>query len=334
MTPRVTVIVPARNEAATIGECLRSILSQELEGGFEVVVADGSSSDGTAALARAAGALVVDNPAGTTPAGLNAALAAARGELVVRFDAHGRMPPGYLAASVRALDEEPGAVGAGGWIEATPTGPWGRATQAALASRFGIGNRRSWSRPGPGAGRRDVETFPLGSWPTAALRGAGGWDETLLRNQDYALNYRLRRGGGRLVFDPAIWSYYRPRESYRALVRQYWGYGRFKARTLSAAPGSLHPRQLAPVVLLLAVVTAPLPVGVAVLPRFLLALYVVLLAAVAIGARAGWRTAAALATIHLVWGAGLVVGLAGVAVRKAARPFRSSRSAHGAFKEA
>ena len=98
------MIVPARDEAAHIERCLRSILAQEVDGGLEVIVADGGSSDATARLAKAAGARVVDNPGRTTPAGLNRALAAAQGEVIVRFDAHAEMPPGYVAACLRGLD--------------------------------------------------------------------------------------------------------------------------------------------------------------------------------------------------------------------------------------
>src|SRR5439155_12202190 len=105
LMPRVTVIVPARNEAETIEACLRSILAQDVEGGLEVIVANGRSTDETAAVARSTGARVVENSAQITPAALNTGLAAARGEIIVRFDAHGRMPPGYVQASVRALEE-------------------------------------------------------------------------------------------------------------------------------------------------------------------------------------------------------------------------------------
>lgn len=319
MPPRVSVIVPARNEAGTIDECVRSILAQEVAGGLEVVVADGRSTDGTGDLARAAGAKVVDNAAQTTPAALNAALAAAEGTIIVRFDAHGRMPPGYVAASVKALDEEEGAVGVGGWVQVEPNGPWGRATGAALASRFGIGNARSWRRPDPSQGRLDVETFPLGCWPTERLRAVGGWDERLLRNQDYELNYRLRAGGGRIIFDPGVWSYYRPRESLRALARQYWDYGRFKALTVTTAPGSVHPRQVAPVLLLGTAVAAALPNEVGWVARRALAGYVLLIGGVAVTSRGGWRTAPALMTIHGVWGAGVLAGLTRLGVRSVLR---------------
>jgi succinoglycan biosynthesis protein ExoA len=308
--PRVSVIVPARNEGAHIADCLRSIFAQSVEGGIEVVVADGGSSDDTAAVARAAGATVVTNLEGTTPAGLNAALATARGEIIVRFDAHGKMPPGYVDASVRALDEEPNVAGVGGWIRVEPRGPWGRAIGAALGSRFGIGNARSWKPPKPGQQRADVDTFPLGAWRAETLRAVGGWDERFLRNQDFELNYRLRRSGARIVFDPAVWSFYRPRESLRGIARQYWDYGRFKALTIATAPRSLRPRQTAPLLLIATAIAALLPGRPARVARAGLAGYGVVLFGVTARSRAGWRTPVVLATMHVFWGAGVVVGLA------------------------
>jgi succinoglycan biosynthesis protein ExoA len=323
MKPHVSVIIPARNEAAHIRDCLDSVMAQQVEGGLEVIVADGKSSDGTAELARATGATVVENPNGSTPAGLNAALAAAKGDIVLRFDAHGRMPPGYVAASVRALEEERGAVGVGGWVRVDPSGPWGRAVGAALSSRLGIGNPRSWREPPPDQRRVDVETFPLGCWPTGALRAAGGWNERLVRNQDYELNYRLRRAGGRIIYDPAVWSFYRPRESLGAIARQYWEYGRFKALTLMVAPASVRPRQLAPLGLLGAAATALLPFRVAVPARIAVGGYVVLVAGITVRLRGGWRTMPVLVTMHTVWGAGVVAGAAQVArSRLGARAFQ------------
>ena len=326
MRPRVSVIVPARNEAKTIEECLRSIFAQKVEGGMEVIVADGGSSDETAALARSAGARVVGNAAQTTPAGLNAALSAAEGEIIVRFDAHGRMPPGYVQASVRALEEEEQAHGVGGWIEVDANGPWGRSIGAALGSRFGIGNARSWRRPGRDQGRIDVETFPLGCWPAEALRAAGGWDERFLRNQDYELNHRLRSNGGRIIFDPAIWSYYRPRESLRALARQYWDYGRFKALTATAAPSSVHPRQVAPLLLLATAALAVAPTEAGGVARRALGAYALLVSGVGLTSRGGWRTVPALMTIHVAWGAGVVAGVSNLGARSLLGRLRTPRA--------
>ena len=153
-----------------------------------------------------------------------------------------------------------------------------------------------------------METFPLGCWPAESLLAAGGWDERLLRNQDYDLNYRLRSNGGRIIFDPKVWSYYRPRESLHALARQYWDYGRFKALTLANAPGSLHSRQLAPIGLLGTAVVALSPGDAGRLARRVLSGYALLIGGVAVKSRGGWRTVPVLITIHGVWGAGLLAG--------------------------
>ena len=311
--------MPARNEAAHIEACVRSILSQRVDGQLEVVVADGRSSDETDYLASAAGAVVVDNPDGKTPAGLNAALAAARGDVVVRFDAHAEMPPGYIAACLRALEDEPGAVNVGGWREVVPAGPWGRATAAALASRLGVGNPRIWRRPAPGEKRVDVDTVPLGCFRSSELRAAGGWNEDFARNQDFELNHRLRAAGGRVVFDPEVWSIYRPRESLRAVARQYWDYGHFKALMLARAPRSFRPRQAAPVALVATAAAAVTPTPAAPIAWGAVGAYALLIVAASVRLRGGWRTAPVLVVMHWSWGLGVVVGLGGVVARRTRR---------------
>jgi succinoglycan biosynthesis protein ExoA len=101
-----------------------------------------------------------------------------------------------------------------------------------------------------------------------------------------------------------------------AIARQYWDYGRFKALMLSEEPRSLRPRQLAPVVLLGVVAAAALPRRLSTPARRAVGLYGLALAGVAARSGAGWRTAAALATIHLTWGAGVLVGIAQHAARR------------------
>jgi succinoglycan biosynthesis protein ExoA len=308
-TPRISVVIPARDEAQYIAACVRSVLGQAVPGELEVLVVDGCSSDGTAELARAAGATVLTNPRRIIPAALNEGLEAVRGDVLVRFDAHAEMPPGYIEACLRALAEEAGAVNVGGWRESRGVGPWGRALGAALASRVGVGNPRIWRRPAAGEGRRDAETVPLGCFPVEALRRVDGWRDELLVNEDFELNHRLRRAGGRVVFDPAIWSIYRPRESFGEIARQYWRYGRWKAVVLVLVPDSLRPRQLAPALLLATAVAAVAPSPLARAARAGLAAYAGVIGATAARSSAGWRTAAVLATMHFVWAAGLASGL-------------------------
>ncbi len=311
------MIIPARNEAPYIEDCIRSVLAQSPAEALEVVVSDGMSDDATVELARDAGAVVVENPSMTAPAGLNAALAVARGDVIVRFDAHAEMPPGYIEASLRVLDDEQGAVNVGGWRTIRPDGPWGRALSVALRSRFGVGNPRLWRPPRRRESRCDVETVPLGCFRRATLENIGGWNEAVARNEDYELNYRLRSRGGRVVFDPAIWSIYKPRETIGAIARQYVGYGRVKARVMTEAPSSIRARQLAPFALMATVAVAFSPSGRArVVGQSLLGAYALGVTSVALRSPEPWRTAAVLVTMHGAWGAGVVAGLGGIAARR------------------
>jgi glycosyltransferase involved in cell wall biosynthesis len=308
MRPRVSIVVPARDEAEHIERCVRSILAQEIDRGVEVIVVDDGSSDETARLARSAGATVLAAPRLGISAALNRGLAAAGGSILIRFDAHAEMPPGYVGACLRALEEETGAANVGGWRVADGTTSWGRAVGAALASPFGVGHPSIWRRPRAGGGRKDVDHVPLGCFWTSRLREIGGWREDLLTNEDFELSYRLRVDGGRVVFDPAIWSIYRPPESLRAVMRQYWRYGQWKAAMLSASPRSLRPRQLAPPALVLTVAAAAVPTPLARPGRAALLVYLAVLGIVGTRSRGGWRTAPVLAAIHGAWGAGLLMG--------------------------
>ncbi len=327
--PLVSVVVPARNEAAHIEACVRSILRQQVTGGLELLVVDGASEDGTAGHARRLGARVLENPARSTPAALNLGLAAARGEVIVRFDAHGQMPDGYVAACVDALEAER-ATNVGGWVSVEPRGPWGRALAAALGSALGVGNPRLWRRPPPGAGRLEVDTIPFGCFHAETLRRVGGWSAAFKANQDFELNHRLRREGHRVVFDPAIWSIYRPRESLAAIARQYWRYGRWKSVTLSVAPASLRPRQVAPPALLAVGLAAATPTRAAPPARGALAAYVLTLGAASLRAGGGWRTPVVLATMHTAWAAGLVAGFVRPPVSRSAAAELAEPSGRGA----
>ncbi|HEV8251446.1 MAG TPA: glycosyltransferase family 2 protein [Gaiellaceae bacterium] len=317
MAPRVSVVVPARNEAPFIQRCVTSIRAQALpdDAALEVIVVDGGSTDGTGELAEAAGATVISNPDRTTPAALNRGLAAAHGDVLLRFDAHSEMRPGYIEACLRALSEEPGAVNVGGWCDVRGLGPWGDAVAAALRSRFGVGNPRLWRRPS-GHGRKEVETVPFGCFPTSVLRSAGGWRPDLLRNQDFELNHRLRAAGGRIVYDPGISFVYRPRESLGALWNQYWQFGQWKAIVLSDAPSSLRPRQLAPLGLLLAGAASFSGGRAGRAARGALGVYLAAVVSVAAQSR-NWRTAPVLVTIHSAWALGFVTRMSRLLRRRA-----------------
>lgn len=100
--PSVSIVVPCRNEREYIEECVRSILAQEQSpGGFEVIVADSMSDDGTTDVLKKlesedARLRVIDNPGKTAASGLNSAIGVAPSHIIIRMDAHTKYAPDYV----------------------------------------------------------------------------------------------------------------------------------------------------------------------------------------------------------------------------------------------
>ena len=320
--PYASLAIPVRNEERSIESCLAGVLAQDYpRDRFEVLVVDGRSSDRTRELVEqiAAGADVpvrlLDNPNGTTPAGLNRALAAARGEFFVRVDGHSVPASGY----VRRCVEQAVALGAalaGGWVEPVGTTAFGRAVAAAFASPFSMGNAASWRAPDA---PREVASVPCGAYRSDVLRRVGGFDEEQLANQDYELNYRIRRDGGTVWILPDVSFQYEPRDSLRRLARQFVRYGYYKARTMVKHPQSVRPRHLVPAALIVGGVAlalaAPFSTGAALVLGAAIVLYLLGLAAASLRAARALDAAAAVrlplvfAAMHLCWGAGSIAGL-------------------------
>ncbi|MGH9270265.1 MAG: glycosyltransferase, partial [Ilumatobacteraceae bacterium] len=248
-SPRVTILVPARDEAADIAECLAAVLAQDHRlDRLEVVVIDGASSDGTATIARraleAAGVrhIVLSNPDATTPSNLNVGLAEATGEVVCRVDARSFIPPDYVRRCAGVLSSRPDVAVVGGAQVAVPRGrgPVGLGIARALNNRFGMGLARY---------RRDAASGPsdtvyLGAFRTDQLRAAGGWDERFPSNQDFELNRRMS-ALGLVWFDSSLAVGYRPRASLRELALQYHRFGRSKVRYWQTTGDRPQSRQVA-----------------------------------------------------------------------------------------
>jgi len=230
--PEVSIVLPTLNERAFIRDCLDSLLAQDYPEVIELLVVDGGSTDGTREIVEAAGEPVrlVDNPRVTAAAAMNVGVREAKGEVVCRADAHTLYAPDYVSRCVAVL-EETGAANVGGPMRPVGTTSFGRAVAAVTTSPFGIG-------PGKfhyGRGRSEVDTVYLGCWRRDTLVEAGGYDESRLQwaAEDQELNFRLRLNGGRVVLDDSIRSSYFPRETVKALARQYANYGVAKASTLA-----------------------------------------------------------------------------------------------------
>jgi glycosyltransferase involved in cell wall biosynthesis len=241
----VSVIMPARNEERAIGATLSALRAQDYQR-LQIIVVDGGSTDGTVAVIRQHAAEdprieLLHNPRQSIPAGLNIALAAARGRWLVRMDAHSTVEPGYVSAAVTRLREGRWG-GVGGRKDGTGETPAGRAIAAALGSRFGVGG----SVYHHGETEQEVDHIPFGAYPTDLVRQLNGWDERLVANEDFEFDHRLRRSGAALLFDPTIRIAWKSKQSLGELYRQYHRYGRGKVDVARLHPRSLRLRHLLP----------------------------------------------------------------------------------------
>ena len=230
-----------------IQACLGSILAQDLSPEeFEIIVADGMSDDGTRdilkQLAEKAPRLrVIDNPGRIVSTGLNAALRAARGAIIARMDAHTEYASDYLRQCLVVL-RETNADNVGGPARTKSMGYVQSAICAAYHSAFAVGGARFHQVEYEGY----VDTVPFGCWPREVVDQIGFFDEELIRNQDDEFNLRLTRMGGKIWQSPQIKSWYKPRESLKALFRQYLQYGYWKVRVIQKHKLPASVRHLVP----------------------------------------------------------------------------------------
>lgn len=251
LMPKVSIIVPCYNEQRFIGATLDAIYNQTFpRADMEVVIADSHSTDATREVIedfrRSHPDLrltLVDNDARAIPAALNRALAAARGAIIVRMDAHSTPYPDYVEHCVRALEEGRGDNVGGVW-EIRPGGRGWVAESIAAAAAHPLGAGDAGYRLNAAAGPKD--TVPFGAFRRSLVERIGGYDESLLANEDYELNARVRASGGVVWLDPSIRSVYHARASLGALARQYARYGYWKWQMLKRYPSTLRWRQALP----------------------------------------------------------------------------------------
>ncbi len=225
---------------------------------MEVLIADGMSSDGTreeiAAFQRDFPDLdvrVLDNPHRSIPSALNCAIEASRGGIIIRLDAHSKPYPDYVENCVQAHQEARGDNVGGVWEIRPGAETWIAKSIAAAASHpLGVGDA-SYRHTNRAA---EADTVPFGSFRRALTERIGLFDESLLTNEDYEFNARVRKAGGRIWLDPSIRSIYFARATLLELARQYWRYGYWKWRMLRRYPDTLKWRQALPPLFVLSLV--------------------------------------------------------------------------------
>jgi succinoglycan biosynthesis protein ExoA len=229
----LSIVVACRNEVNHVKAFLNSLLTQDLvDFDWEVIIADGGSDDGTtellAEVARSnSNITVIENPIGIVSTGLNAAIRQARGNIILRMDAHTEYAPNYVRSCVEAL-EQTGASNVGGPARTKADGLSARAIQAAYHSPFSTGGARFHDDSFSGY----VDTVPYGCWRKETLETLGLFDEMLVRNQDDELNLRITRAGGKIWQSSEIVSWYRPRTTLASLFQQYFQYGFWKVAVI------------------------------------------------------------------------------------------------------
>jgi succinoglycan biosynthesis protein ExoA len=317
----VSVLVPVFNEERHIRETVAAMQAQRFDGTIELLFANGRSDDRTREILMELAAgdsriRVLDNPRRRTASGLNVCLREARGEFVARMDAHTFYVERYLAAGVERLKR-----GDTEWVSGPavprPVGAVSRAVALALASWLGRGGSRKWNYDLDSAEERDLDSGVFGGvWRRATVLEAGGWDERWPINQDSEMASRFLQRGARLVCVPEMAGYYVPRDTLPALLRQYYRYGFFRARTFRRHPQSMRRSHLVPPSLALALIGAvvgPRPLRRA--SRVGLACYSLAVGATALStaARAARRDdgallLAVLPAMHFGWGFGTLAG--------------------------
>ena len=281
----ISVIIPCRNEVEHIESCLHSILEQDLTSlELEIIVADGMSDDGTREILWKIAKFhlsikIIDNPQKIVSCGLNLGVGAARGDIVIRMDAHTEYARDYILNCVRVLHES-GADNVGGPWRARGNGYFSKAVALAFQSSFGGGGALSHKVDYEGY----VDSVYLGCWPRLSLIAFGLFDEGLVRNQDDELNLRIVRSGGKIWQSPKIKSWYCPRGSLKALFKQYMQYGYWKVKVIQKHKLPASIRHLVPGcfvgALAVLLVAAPFSPFAAVLCVIFAGLYVIMALAI------------------------------------------------------
>ena len=228
----ISVVIPCLNESNYIDATLISLQGQvDLDEPFEVIVVDGGSQDGTRDILDRWSRederfRWIDNPKRTTPVAMNLGIESAFGEIIIILGAHAEVSNDWILRNVQALKAHPESGCVGGVVKQVHGSEQSKQIGAALSTPFGVGDARF--RTGGTAGH--VDTVAFGAYRKAALDEIGWFDETLDRNQDDELNYRMLKSGWRIWFDPRIQSTYHVRSSFAQLFKQYRQYGYWKVK--------------------------------------------------------------------------------------------------------
>ncbi len=305
--PKVSVIMPVLNEEHHLTAAVASVLAQNFDG--ELLIALGPSTDGTdkvaAKLAKSDARIrLVPNPRGLTTVGMNLCIKQARHDYIVRVDAHSEPTPNYISRGVEILNET-GADLLGGVMAARGKTLFQRSVAWAYNSRFGLGGAAY--HVGGKAG--EAESAYLGIFRKSALERVSGYDESIIRGEDWDLAQRIKAAGSLVWFSPELSVIYWPRSSWTGLVKQFYSTGVWRGDLTKRNLARTSPRYFIPPALVVSLALGNVLAILGFTPGWA-PLISYLAAIVAVGLMAKLAPVPlVLATMHLSWGFGFIVGI-------------------------
>ena len=324
----VSVVIPCYNEERFIGTALEQLAHQFDSDRYEIIVVDGLSDDNSRAVIEdfkrrrpELSVSLVENPARNIPTALNLGVAAAKGSVIARMDAHAAPSDGYIRRCVEVLGTAgAGVVGMPCKVRAGSDTVVARTIAAAVSHPFGIGDAKY--RLGAGGPPQEfVDTVAFACFTKSLWQQLGGFNESLLTNEDYDFNYRVRASGRNVILDRSGHCDYFARTSFKGLASQYIRYGGWKARMLRLHPRSTKLRHLVAPCFVLSVLLLVL-IGIVWPPALLvlaaeLGLYLLIAVACSFKITCANRSGLgmffllpiAFLTIHFSWGTSFLIGL-------------------------
>ena len=255
----ISIVCPIYNEEKYIASCIDSILQQDYPiDDWEILFVDGMSKDKTREIVneyvqKYPFIKLLDNPHKIVPYAMNIGIEAAKGDVIIRLDAHCSYPTNYFSELVRNLEELPNAENVGGVCVTLPCNESTEATGIAIAlsSSFGMGD--SSFRVGADEIKK-VDTVPFGCFRKTLFDKIGLYDLELVRNQDDELNGRIIKNGGDIFLIPSLKIEYFARDKVAKMRKMFYQYGLFKPLVNKKLGSPATVRQFFPLAFLLGVV--------------------------------------------------------------------------------
>ena len=258
--PKVSILLPVRNEVLTIKKTIESLLNQDYPSDkLELIIADGDSDDGTKKILnnfnnKYSKIIIINNSGKTMPKGFNQALILSKSEIIVMVGGHSKLPKNYISKSVKNINTFKVEC-SGGILDTIGKDYWGKIIASTISSIFGVGNvsfRLRKSKSG------FVKSVPFGCYKKSIFEKLDFLDEELIRNQDDEFNFRIIQYGGKIWQDSSLVVKYYSRSNLINLFKQYFEYGLYKVRVIQKRKEVISLRHLIPSIFILSLLIPPL----------------------------------------------------------------------------